>query len=66
MAKITATIITDNSIATIGRCLESLSGVADEIIVVADGQVRTSGTSDILPQLLADEKGPWCPLRKDV
>lgn len=44
MAKITATIITDNSIATIGRCLESLSGVADEIIVVdafsSDGTVE--------------------------
>lgn len=45
---------------------ERILEIADEIIVVADGQVRTSGTSDILPQLLADEKGPWCPLRKDV
>ena len=44
MAKISATIITDNSIATIGRCLESLAGIADEIIVVdafsSDGTVE--------------------------
>ena len=44
MTKISATIITDNSIATIGKCLESLAGVADEIIVVdafsSDGTVE--------------------------
>lgn len=34
MAKISATIITDNNIATIERCLESIIGIADEIIVV--------------------------------
>lgn len=45
---------------------ERILEIADEIIVVADGKVRTSGTADILPQLLSDEKGPWCPLRKDV
>lgn len=34
MAKITATIITYNEEARIGACLESLEGIADEIIVI--------------------------------
>ena len=45
---------------------ERILEIADEIIVIADGKVRTSGTSAILSELLSDEKGPWCPLRKDV
>jgi glycosyltransferase involved in cell wall biosynthesis len=34
MAKLSATIITFNEEKKIGRCLQSLKGVADEIVVV--------------------------------
>lgn len=48
MTKISATIITDNSIATIGKCLESLAGVADEIIVV--DAFSSDGTMEVCNQ----------------
>lgn len=48
MANISATIITDNNIACIGRCLESLSGIADEIIVV--DAFSSDGTADACKQ----------------
>ena len=34
MTKISATIITNNDVDTIGRCIESVAPVADEIVVV--------------------------------
>lgn len=37
MEKITAVIITENEERNIGRCLESLRGVADEVVVVDSG-----------------------------
>ncbi|MEM7036437.1 MAG: glycosyltransferase family 2 protein [Bacteroidota bacterium] len=46
--KISAVIITKNEARNIGRCLESLQGVADEVIVL-DGQ-STDGTQDICRQ----------------
>ncbi len=45
MAKISATIITNNDAATIGRCLESVTTVADEIVVV--DAFSTDGTVDV-------------------
>ena len=45
MKKISATIITLNEEANIERCLNSLSGVVDEIIVVDSGS--TDATLDI-------------------
>ena len=44
MAKISATIITNNNCDTIERCLRSLEGVADEIVVV--DAYSTDGTAD--------------------
>lgn len=44
---------------------ERILSIADEIIVLADGKVRTSGTKDeILPKLLEGEKAVRCPLGK--
>lgn len=48
MAKISATIITNNNIATIGKCLESLDGIADEVIVV--DAFSNDGTVDVCRQ----------------
>ena len=45
MEKISAVIITKNEERNIGRCLESLQGVADEVIVVDSGS--TDDTEDI-------------------
>ena len=45
MSKISATIITRNEEATIGKCLQSLDGVADEIIVI--DSYSTDRTADI-------------------
>ena len=45
---------------------ERILSIADEIIVIADGYVRSAGPKDeILPTLLADEKAPRCPLGKE-
>lgn len=44
---------------------ERILEIADEIIVIANGCVRTHGTKDeVLPTLLAGEKRPSCPLEK--
>lgn len=41
---------------------ERLLEIADEIVVIADGKVRVSGSAErILPELLAGEKGGICP-----
>ena len=41
--------------------------IADEIVVIAEGQVRLSGRrEEILPQLLAGEKQGLCPIRQSV
>lgn len=41
---------------------ERILEIADEIIVIADGRVRTSGTQkEIMPILLKDEYGVKCP-----
>ena len=45
MDKITAVIITQNEERNIGRCIESLQGVADEVVVVDSGS--TDGTEAI-------------------
>ncbi len=45
---------------------ERILDIADNIIVIADGKIRMQGDKDeILPQLLAGEKGNKCPLGKD-
>ena len=44
---------------------ERILSIADEIIVVAGGRVRTAGPrQQILPGLLADERTARCPLEK--
>jgi len=44
---------------------ERIMEIADNIVVIADGKVRTCGKKDdILPQLLADEKAVHCPMDK--
>ena len=41
--------------------------IADEIVVIANGKVRTRGTKEeVLPELLADEKAMQCPKGKKV
>ena len=40
MEKITAVIITQDEEGNIGRCLKSLEGVADEVVVVDSGKRR--------------------------
>ena len=45
---------------------ERILEIADKIVVVADGKIRTEGSRDeILPVLLSGEKGEKCPLGKD-
>ena len=44
---------------------ERILEIADEIVVIADGQVRLSGgREEILPQLLAGEKQSLCPIHQ--
>lgn len=45
---------------------ERILSIADEIIVIADGRVRKTGSKhEILPGLLSDEKAKRCPLGKE-
>lgn len=45
---------------------ERILEIADKIVVIADGKIRTEGPADeILPELLSGEKGAKCPLGKD-
>lgn len=45
---------------------ERILSVADEIVVIADGQVRAAGTrEEVLPTLLSEERTARCPLRKE-
>lgn len=45
---------------------ERILNIADEIVVIADGVVRSAGPrEELLPTLLADEKSPRCPLGKE-
>lgn len=45
---------------------ERILEISDNIVVIADGKIRTEGTrDDILPYLLSEEKGVKCPLGKD-
>ena len=45
---------------------ERILEIADKIVVIADGKIRTEGNKDeVLPQLLSGEKGARCPLGKD-
>ncbi len=45
---------------------ERILSIADEIVVIADGVVRSAGPrEELLPTLLADEKSPRCPLGKE-
>lgn len=44
---------------------ERILEIADEIVVIAGGQVRAAGPrEEILPTLLAGEKAPGCPIQK--
>lgn len=44
---------------------ERIMDIADNIVVIADGKIRTSGPKElILPELLADEKASRCPMDK--
>ena len=46
---------------------ERIMDIADYIVVIADGRVRTAGSrEDVLPALLSEEKKPRCPLGKAV
>ena len=46
---------------------ERILQIADEIIVIADGKVRTTGNKDlVLPSLLEGEKANQCPLGREV
>ena len=46
---------------------ERILEIADEIVVIANGKVRTRGTKEeVLPELLADEKAMQCPKGKKV
>ena len=46
---------------------ERILEIADNIVVVADGKVRTSGAKDsVLPELMVNEKSARCPRRKDI
>ena len=46
---------------------ERLLEIADEIVVIADGQVRLSGSrEEILPQLLTGEKQGLCPIHQGM
>ena len=46
---------------------ERILGIADEIVVIADGQVRLSGSrEEILPQLLTGEKQGLCPIHQGM
>jgi len=46
---------------------ERILEIADEIVVIADGKVRTQGArEEILPDLLENEKTGRCPLRMEV
>lgn len=45
---------------------ERILSIADEIVVIANGRIRTSGDKDeILPNLLSDERVRRCPLGKE-
>ena len=45
---------------------ERILSIADEIVVVANGKVRTKGSrEEILPTLLEDERTARCPLGKE-
>ena len=45
---------------------ERILSIADEIVVIADGRVRSSGPrEEILPSLLNNEITPFCPLGKE-
>ena len=46
---------------------ERIMDIADRIVVIADGRVRTEGDAkDVLPSLLENEKSGHCPLGKNV
>lgn len=45
---------------------ERILSIADEIVVVADGKIRTQGSrEEILPTLLENERAARCPLGKE-
>ena len=46
---------------------ERILEIADEIVVIAGGQVRLSGSrEEVLPQLMAGEKQGLCPIHPAV
>lgn len=46
---------------------ERIMDIADYIVVIANGRVRTAGAkADVLPELLANEKSSRCPLGKAI
>lgn len=57
---------TNNSLLIISH-QERILEIADEIVVIANGKVRTRGSKEeVLPALLADEKAMQCPKGKKV
>ncbi|MBQ3226034.1 MAG: ABC transporter ATP-binding protein, partial [Clostridia bacterium] len=45
---------------------ERILNIADEIVVIANGRVRTAGPrEEILPSLLQGEVAPFCPYGKE-
>lgn len=57
---------TNNSLLIISH-QERILEIADEIVVIANGRVRTRGSKEeVLPALLADEKAMQCPKGKKV
>ena len=56
----------ENCSALIISHQERILSIADEIIVIADGQVKAAGERErILPTLMAGEKAGQCPLKGD-
>ena len=57
-------MIVKNEEEVIKRCLDCACKFADEIIVVANGKIRTAGPrEEILPALLKGEYTCSCPRR---
>ena len=56
----------ENTIIVISH-QERLLEIADEIIVIEDGEIKMQGPgSEVLPMLSGNEKGGFCPIGKEV
>ena len=46
---------------------ERILEIADDIIVIADGKIRSEGSAEtVFPELFSDEKRTICPIGKGV